>query len=131
MAPEDSGVFSVALNRTETFAQNPGEGRAIVARMIGFRSNPIIVELRIQKGSAAHFFLAEQSGFPDTEAGRSLAAARGPSTMPAVTAQLWSNESRSRRSRRKCPIQCPSVRELGVWMLASLPPLSLIPAAPS
>lgn len=83
MAPEDSGVFSVALNGIETLSQAPGGGGAIIARLHGFRSEPIGVEFRVLKGRAAYFLVAEQSGFPDAEAGRSLAAARGPHTMPA------------------------------------------------
>lgn len=80
-SPEGSGIFSISLNGKDVFAQNQGEGRAIVARVIGMRSTPVAVELRLQKGRASHFTIAEQSGFPDSDQARSLAQARGPLTL--------------------------------------------------
>jgi hypothetical protein len=80
-AAADSGVLSVALNGTDTFAHEAGAKRAIVTRLIGFAHNPVNVEFRIEKGRAVPILIGEQSGFPDSDEGRALAAARGPNTL--------------------------------------------------
>jgi hypothetical protein len=82
VAPEGSGVYSIAFAGGKAAERPSQEAKPIFVRALGLRRSPMGVEIRMTKGRAADVLFAEQSALPDTDEARSLSAARGSLTMP-------------------------------------------------